>query len=70
MSDRIQLSNFAGDMNEWQVYMRIGNSSANIHKMPSTLSIVMVILLQVPIKNHNICQKQLDEQRQTNQGAE
>jgi hypothetical protein len=34
--------------------------------MPSTHSIVMVALLQIPIKNRNIPQKSLDEQRQSN----
>jgi len=35
--------------------------------MPSMHSVVMVTLLPIPIKNRNITQKLLDEQRQTNQ---
>ena len=46
--------------------MTIGNLSSKICQMPSTHSIVMVALLPMPIKNHNIAQKRLDEQRRTN----
>jgi len=66
MSDTTHLSNFAGDKKEWPVYMTIGNLSSKIHQMPSTYTVVMVALLPIPIKNRNIPQKQLDEQRQTN----
>jgi len=66
MSDRTHLSNFAGDKKEWHVYMTIGNLSSKIRQMPSTHSIVMVTLLPIPINNHNIPQKRLDEQRQRN----
>ena len=66
MSDGTHLSNFAGDKKEWPVYMTIGNLSSKIRQMPSTHSVVMVALLPIPIKNRNIPQKRLDEQRQTN----
>jgi len=66
MSDRTHLSNFAGDKQEWPVYMTIGNLSSKICQMPSAHTIVMVALLPIPIKNRNIPQKRLDEQRQTN----
>jgi len=66
MSDGTHLSNFAGDKKEWPVYMTIGNLSSKIRQMPSTHTIVMVALLPIPIKNRNIPQKRLDEQRQTN----
>jgi hypothetical protein len=66
MSDRTHLSNFAGDKKEWPVYMTIGNLSSKIRQMPLTHSVVMVALLPIPIKNRNIPQKRLDEQRQTN----
>jgi len=66
MSDRIHLSNFAGDKKEWPVYMTIGNLSSKICQMPSTHRVVMVALLPIPIKNRNIPQKRLDEQRETN----
>jgi len=66
MSDGTHLSNFAGDKKEWPVYMTIGNLSSKIHQMPSTHSLMMVALLLIPIKNHNIPQKGLDEQWQTN----
>jgi hypothetical protein len=66
MSDRTHLSNFAGDKKEWPVYMTIGNLSSKIHQMPSAHTVVMVALLLIPIKNRNIPQKRLDEQRQTN----
>jgi len=66
MSDGTHLSNFAGDKKEWPVYMTIGNLSSKICQMPSTHSVIMVTLLPIPIKNHNIPQKRLDEQRQTN----
>jgi len=63
MSDGTHLSNFAGDKKEWPVYMTIGNLSSMIRQMPSTNSILMVALLPIPIKNSNIPQKRLDEQR-------
>jgi hypothetical protein len=66
MSDGTHLSNFAGNKKEWPVYMTIGNPSSKIRQMPSTHSIVMVTLLPIPIKNRDIPQKRLDEQRQTN----
>jgi len=46
--------------------MTIGNLSSKIRQMPSTHSVVMVALLPIPIKNRNIPQKRLNEQRQTN----
>jgi len=46
--------------------MTIGNLTSKIRQTPSTHSVVMVALLPIPIKNRNIPQKWLDEQRQTN----
>jgi hypothetical protein len=66
MSDGTHLSNFAGDMKELAVHMKIGNVSSKIRQTPSTHSVVMVVLLLIPINNCNIPQKQLDEQLQTN----
>jgi hypothetical protein len=66
MSDGTHLLNFASDNKEWPVYMTIGNLSSKIRQMPSAHSIVMVALLPIQIKNRNIPQKRLDEQRQTN----
>jgi len=66
MSDGTHLLNFAGDNKEWPEYMTIGNLSSRIRQMPAMHSIVMVDLLPIPIKNRNIPQKRLDEQRQTN----
>jgi len=66
MSDGTHLSNFAGDKKEWPVYMTNGHLSSKIRQMPSTHSVVMVPLLPILIKNRNISQKRLDEQRQTN----
>jgi hypothetical protein len=37
-----------------------------IRQMPSVHTVVLVALLSIPIKNHNIPQKWLDEERQTN----
>jgi len=59
-------SNFAGDMKEWPVSITIGNLSSKIRQMPSTHSLIMVALLLIPIKNCNMPQKQLHEQRQPN----
>jgi adenosyl cobinamide kinase/adenosyl cobinamide phosphate guanylyltransferase len=67
MSDGTHLSKFAADKTEWPGYMTIGNLSSKIHQMPSMHSIVMVALVTIQIKNLNIAQKRLDEQRQTNQ---
>jgi len=69
MSDGTHLLDFAGDKNEWPVYMTIGNLSSKIRQMPSMHSVVMVALLLIPIKNRNILQKGLDEQRQTNRAV-
>jgi len=66
ISDGTHLLNFAGDNKEWAVYMTIGNLSSKIRQMPSTHSVVIVALLAIPIKNRNIPQKRLDEQRETN----
>jgi len=66
MSDGTHLSNFAGDNKEWPVYMTIGNRSSKRCQMPSTHCVVVVVLLPILIKNSNIPQKQLDEQRHTN----
>jgi len=66
MSDGTHLSNFAGDKNEWAVYMTVGNLSSKISKMPSMYSIVMVTILLIPIKEHNIPLKRRNEQRHTN----
>ena len=65
MSNRTHLLNFAGDKKEWLVYMTIGNLSSKIRQMPSMHSIVIAALLLIPIKNRNIPQKRLDEQRET-----
>jgi hypothetical protein len=66
MSDRIDRSNFASDMNEWSVYMTIGTLYLKTSQMPSTHSVIVVALLQIPIKIRKIPQKRLDEQGQTN----
>jgi len=54
MSDGTHHLNFAGDKNEWPVYMTIGNLSSKIRQMPSTHTIVMVTHLPIPFKNRNI----------------
>jgi hypothetical protein len=46
--------------------MTDGKLSCKIREMPSTHRIVMVTLLLIEIKNRNIAQKRLDEQRSTN----
>ena len=66
MSNGTYLSNLAGDKTEWPLYMTIGNQSLKIRQTPSTHTVVMVALLPIPIKNRNIPQTRLDEQRQTN----
>jgi len=66
MFDGTHLSNVPGDKKQWPEYMTIGNLASKIRQMTSTHSIVMVTLLPIPIKNRNIPQKLLDEQKQTN----
>ena len=66
MSEVTHLTDFAGDKIEWPVYMTIGNLSSKIRQMPSTHSVVMVVLLLIPIKKGNMSQMRLDWQRQTN----
>jgi len=65
MSDGTHLWKFAANTNEWPGYMTIGNQSLKIRQMPSMHSVVMVALLPIPIRNGNIRQKRLDEQRET-----
>jgi hypothetical protein len=62
MSDGTHLSKFAGANKEWLEYMTIRNLSSKICQMPSTHSVVMVALLLIRVKIHNIPQKLLDEQ--------
>jgi hypothetical protein len=66
ISDGTPLSNFDGDEKDWPVYLTIGNRSSKICQMPLMHSIVMVTLMPIPIKTHNIPQKRLIVQRQTN----
>jgi len=65
MSDKTHLSNFAGNKNLWPLYMTIGNLSSKLRQMSSMHSVVMVALLLILIKNHNIPQKRLNKQRPT-----
>jgi len=69
MSDRKNVSNFAGDKEEWPVYITIGNLSPKIRQMPSMHSVVMVAVLPSPIMNRNSPQKPLEGQQQTHQGV-
>jgi hypothetical protein len=66
MSDGMHHSNFAGDKNEWPVYITIGNLSSKLYQMPSTHSVSMVAFLPIPINTRNIPQKGLDEQQHNN----
>jgi hypothetical protein len=66
MSDGTHLLNVAGDKKEWLVYMTIGNLSLKMRQMASTQRVVMVALQPIAIKNRNILQKWVEEQRQTN----
>jgi len=67
MSDGTHLSNFGGNKKELPAHITIGNLSLKIRQTPSMHSTIIVALLPIPIKNRNIPQKGLDEQRQTNQ---
>jgi hypothetical protein len=67
MSDSTHLSNFTGDNNERPVYMTICNLMLEIRQKPSIHSILMVAVIPIPIKNHNIPKRWLDEQQQTTQ---
>jgi hypothetical protein len=66
MSDGTHLSNLAADKQEWPVYMTIGNLSSKVCHMPSMHNVMIVALLPIPIKNRNIPQNWMAEQRQTN----
>jgi hypothetical protein len=67
MSRGTHFSNFPDNMAEWPVYMTISNLSWMIDQTPSRCSVVTVALLLIPITNHNIAQKQLNEQQKLNQ---
>jgi hypothetical protein len=66
MSDGMHLSNFAGNKTYWPVYMTIGNLASKLRQLHSTLSVVMVPLLPIPINNRNIPWERHDEQRLSN----
>ena len=66
MSDGTHLSNFAGDKKKSPVCITIANLSSKIRQTPTTHSVVMVALLPIQIKNHNIPQRRQDEQQQIN----
>jgi len=66
MSDRTHVSNIARDMIEWPAYMTIRNLTSKICQMPPMHNVLMAALLRIPLKNHNIPLKWLDEQRRTN----
>ena len=57
MSDGTHLPNFAGDKQEWPVYMTILILASKIRQMPTTHSVIMLTLLPIPIMNLNISQK-------------
>jgi hypothetical protein len=65
MSDGTHRSNSPAEKKGCPLNMTIGNLSPKIRQMPSTYTILMVTLLPIPIKNHNIAKTRLDEQRQT-----
>jgi len=65
MSDGTHLLNSAGTKTEWPEYMKSGNWSLKIRQMPSAQSVMMVALMQIPIKNRDIPQKRLEKQWQT-----
>jgi len=46
--------------------MTFGNLSWMMREMPSMYRVMMIVLPPVPIKNHRILQRPLDEQRQQN----
>lgn len=66
MSNRIHLSNFACNKNEWPVYLAITNPSSMINKMPATHSVVMVPLLPIAVKNCNLIQMWRNQHCQEN----
>jgi len=66
MSDGTHLSTFAGDKQEWPVYMIIDNLSSKIHQTVSTQRDVIVAIQPITIKHRNIPYKWLDGQRLTN----
>jgi hypothetical protein len=65
MSNRTNLSNFARHQTEWLIYIIIGNMCWNIRQLHSTHTVVMVTTLPIPIQNHNVHQKWLDQQQET-----
>jgi hypothetical protein len=60
-SDGTHLTKYVGEKQKGPVYMTIHNQGGKIHHMPSMPRVVMVALLQIPMKNCNILRKHLDE---------
>jgi hypothetical protein len=67
MPDGTHLSNFDDTHKGWPVSMTIGNLSSRLRQMPSIHRVVIVALLPIPIKNHNVPHNRLDELQETNQ---
>jgi len=66
ISDRTHLPNFAGDKKVSPVCMSFGIESSRMSKMSSRNRVLLVTLLPIPIKNHDIPQEWLHEHRLTN----
>ena len=65
-SDATQLSNFSCDKKVWPVYMTIGNLSTTIRMAPSYHGILLIALLPIPLKMHNIPTSQYNSQKEHN----
>jgi len=50
MSDRTNLTDFAGDKKAWPVYMTIGNVLSTIRNRPRSMGILLLGLLPIPPK--------------------
>jgi len=66
MSDATHLTNFSGNKNVWPVYMMIGNLSALVRMATTMHSLLLVALLPIAIKMHDIPLSRYNEQKEHN----
>jgi len=66
MSAVTHLTNFSSDKKAWPVYMMIGNLSASAHMATAIHSVLLVALLLIAIKMHDIPLSWYNEQKEHN----
>jgi len=66
LSDATHPTNFSGDKNAWPVYMMIGNLSTIVRMPSSQHAILLIALLPIPNKLHDVPISQYTAQKENN----